>query len=75
MKIPSLGGLTLFLALNFISAWAQQPAAPNLISLKIGDQAPDFSLPDQDGKIVQLSSFLGKQKVVLAFYVKAFTGG
>jgi peroxiredoxin len=41
----------------------------------VGDKAPDFTLPDQDGNQVKLSSFLGKKNVVLAFYVLAFTGG
>jgi thioredoxin-dependent peroxiredoxin len=44
-------------------------------TLKVGDKAPDFTLPDQNGKRVSLSSFLGKDNVVLAFYVLAFTGG
>ena len=43
--------------------------------LKVGDRTPDFTLPDQDGKPVKLSSFQGRQSVVLAFYVLAFTGG
>ncbi len=43
--------------------------------LKVGDKAPDFTLPDQTGKKVKLSDFLGKKNVVLAFYVLAFTGG
>jgi len=43
--------------------------------LKVGDKAPDFSLPDQTGKQVKLSDFLGTKNVVLAFYVLAFTGG
>ncbi len=47
------------------------PAAP----LNVGDKAPDFTLPDQAGKKVKLSDFLGKKNVVLAFYVLAFTGG
>jgi len=45
------------------------------ISLKIGDAAPDFALPDQNGQTVRLSDFRGKQSVVLAFYIKAFTSG
>jgi len=43
--------------------------------LKVGDKAPDFTLPDQNGNKVKLSGFLGKKNVVLAFYVLAFTGG
>ena len=43
--------------------------------LKVGDMAPDFTLPDLTGKQVKLSDFRGKHNVVLAFYVFAFTGG
>jgi len=43
--------------------------------LQVGDHAPDFSLPDQNGKMVRLSDYEGRKTVVLAFYVKAFTSG
>jgi peroxiredoxin len=43
--------------------------------LKVGDTAPDFSLPSTTGKDIKLSDFRGKQNVVLAFFVHAFTGG
>jgi thioredoxin-dependent peroxiredoxin len=39
-----------------------------------GDQAPDFTLPDQDGNEVTLSELRG-QPVVLYFYPKADTPG
>lgn len=42
--------------------------------LEAGMKAPDFSLLDQDGKIVRLSDFLGK-KIVLYFYAKDNTPG
>lgn len=42
--------------------------------LKVGEQAPDFSLPDQHGKTVALKSLKGKQ-VVLYFYPKDDTPG
>ncbi|MBQ3762509.1 MAG: peroxiredoxin [Clostridia bacterium] len=42
--------------------------------LKEGMKAPDFSLPDQDGKTRTLSEFAGK-KVVLYFYSKDMTAG
>jgi peroxiredoxin Q/BCP len=44
-------------------------------TLKIGDRAPDFTLPDQDGKPVTLSRALEAGPVILAFYPKAFTSG
>ena len=51
------------------------PLAAGAAALKVGDKAPDFTLPDQNGNKVKLSEFVGKKNVVLAFYVLAFTGG
>ncbi|MGD9899267.1 MAG: peroxiredoxin, partial [Calditrichaceae bacterium] len=42
--------------------------------LDIGKKAPDFSLPNQEGKSVSLSSHLGKW-IVLYFYPKDMTPG
>jgi thioredoxin-dependent peroxiredoxin len=39
-----------------------------------GDEAPNFELPDQDGRAVKLSDFRG-QRVVVYFYPKADTSG
>jgi peroxiredoxin Q/BCP len=50
-------------------------AADTPMRLGVGDKAPDFSLPASNGKTVKLSDYLGKKKVVLAFFPKAFTGG
>jgi peroxiredoxin Q/BCP len=42
--------------------------------LQPGDQAPDFTLPDQDGEALTLSGLRG-QTVVLYFYPRADTPG
>ena len=42
--------------------------------LQAGDQAPDFTLPDQDGSELTLSSLRGRT-VVLYFYPRAATPG
>jgi len=44
------------------------------VELKVGDEAPGFSLVDQDGETVSLSDFAGK-KVLVYFYPKAGTPG
>ncbi len=44
------------------------------MTLKPGDPAPDFTLPDQNGDTVSLSQLRGKT-VVLYFYPKADTPG
>ena len=42
--------------------------------LEIGTKAPDFSLPDRNGEIKNLSDYLG-QKVIIYFYPKDMTSG
>lgn len=79
-KLSIVFALGLALAM---SAFGQAPAkplaqatpAPPAMTLKVGDMAPDFTLPDTTGKQIKLSDFRGKKNVVLAFYVLAFTGG
>jgi peroxiredoxin Q/BCP len=44
-------------------------------SLKVGDQAPDFTLSDQEGQPLTLSKALQDGPVILAFFPKAFTPG
>ena len=44
------------------------------VALQIGDPAPDFTLPNQNGEPVQLSDLKG-QRVVLYFYPKDATPG
>lgn len=41
---------------------------------KVGDLAPDWTLPGSDGEQYTLSQLRGKH-VVIAFFPKAFTGG
>lgn len=55
------------------AASAQQPQL--VTNVKVGEMAPDFTLPDHNGNQVKLSDFKNKKNVVLAFYVLAFTAG
>jgi len=52
-------------------AAAQTPA----VELKVGDQAPDFTLQATDGKTYSLSKDLKGRWVALAWFPKAFTAG
>lgn len=44
-------------------------------TLKQGDKAPLFSLPDQTGESVSLQELLKKNRVLVYFYPKAMTPG
>ena len=77
-KIFALGSLIFVLSLTAFAQQAPpQATAPPAIKthLKVGDAAPDFTLPGTDGKTYKLSDFKGKKTVVLAIFVLAFTGG
>lgn len=43
--------------------------------LPIGELAPDFELPDQDGRNQRLSTLLGGRPLILYFYPADFTPG
>ena len=70
MKQFALIGAMLALGLTMSTAKAQGP-----VELKVGDQAPDFSLQASDGKTYKLSDFRGKKAVVVAWFPKAMTRG
>jgi thioredoxin-dependent peroxiredoxin len=61
------------LTLLSTAASSQQPVAGQP-ELKVGDAAPDFTLPASDGQTYSLAKLKGKY-VVLAWFPKAFTGG
>jgi peroxiredoxin len=44
------------------------------MSVDVGQEAPEFTLPDQHGEPIRLSTFRGERNVVVVFYPFAFTG-
>ncbi len=66
-----LACLTLILSMPAIGA----DTAARPVELKVGDQAPPFSLLGSDGRTYRLADYAGKQVVVLAWFAKAFTSG
>ncbi len=83
-KKPVSGGRTKKTATKRSTAAPIRPAkratavkavpGPSTVVLKVGQKAPAFSLPNQDGDILRLSDFAGK-KVVLYCYPKDDTPG
>ncbi len=64
-------GFGLTAALN-LSGKTGEPQIHNA-HLQVGDEAPDFRLPNQKGGYVRLSDYRGQKHVVLAFYPLAWT--
>ena len=54
--------------LQILPQWA-------LFMLAVGTRAPEFTLPDQDGRDVSLSTLLNRGPVILYFYPSDFTPG
>ena len=61
-------------SINRLQGQEKKDAMPEP-AVKVGDEAPDFTLMDTKGKPVSLHDFRGKKNVALAFYIFAFTGG
>lgn len=67
---------TIVVILSVFPAFAQSPLAPPKLpdsspastKLKVGDKAPDFGLPNGDGKLVLLADYVSRSPVVLVFY-------
>jgi peroxiredoxin len=45
-----------------------------MMTIEVGQAAPDFELKDQNGQPVRLADYRGKQPVALVFYPFAFSG-
>jgi peroxiredoxin Q/BCP len=71
--MPPIGTLCAMLGLSVAVVGAVRARAAE--DLKVGDPAPNFSLPGSDGKTHTLADYKGKQVVVLAWFPKAFTAG
>jgi peroxiredoxin Q/BCP len=67
--------MRVLLTIGLVATLVAGAMAQSAVELKVGDMAPDFSLPGTDGKTHKLSDFRGKQAVVVAWFPRAFTQG
>ncbi len=68
-------GVVLLITVLLIPAAIAEKEVEKPKELTVGMIAPSFTLKDETAKDRNLSEFLGKKNVVLAFYPKDFTGG
>lgn len=64
--------------MKFFSTLAAMLAGSTIVHAelpKVGDKAPDFSIPASDGTTVRLKDVVGKGNIVLYFYPKDDTPG
>ena len=68
---PAWVALTVTVLMLVLGAWfnfvvTRVPDVP--VAIRVGEAAPDFTLPDASGNPVRLADFRGKKPVVLVFY-------
>ena len=59
--------------INPVEPGTSEPIVPELpmVGNEVGNQAPEFSLADENGNLVSLSDYTGKQNVILLFHTGA----
>ena len=77
IKIKAFKVFNMFLTgfLIWVFAFFGYACANDSKRLNVGDKAPDFSLPTDDGQMVSLQDYRGSKSIVLFFYPKAGTPG
>lgn len=61
-------GIVALLVIGLGAVLAGTTAPIDAAELKVGDKAPDFTLPSTTGAPISLSQFRGKKAVLLEFY-------
>jgi hypothetical protein len=76
MKALLASVIIIISAIGAVAQSRQSPLAPPSMptgaktdtGLKVGDKAPEFALPNGDGKLVMLSEYTARAPVVVVFY-------
>jgi peroxiredoxin Q/BCP len=67
--------VAMYTEVNIVNSSQKPLLSGDFLTVKVGDKAPDFTLPSQMGDNVTLSEFFNKKNIVLYFYPKDETIG
>jgi len=62
-------------ALAVVWSLADEKYPDDKVGVKLGEGAPDFTLPNSEGRKVNLKDYRGKWQVALVFYPALFKAG
>jgi cytochrome oxidase Cu insertion factor (SCO1/SenC/PrrC family) len=65
-------GLLMFAFFSYVFFYQLRQVPPSTGAPRVGEKAPQFTLPDQDGKDVALADLLGKSKAVALIFYRGF---
>jgi AhpC/TSA family len=65
-------GILMFGFFSYVFFYQLRQVPPSTGAPRVGQKAPDFTLPDQDGKDVALSDLVSKSKAVALIFYRGF---
>jgi peroxiredoxin Q/BCP len=75
LKFRNLYRFYLFIYLLLFTLYVTFSQSKSMNEIKTGSTVPEFSLPDQNGKMFDINTVLGKKNLVIYFYPKDDTPG
>jgi len=70
--ILAILGIFMFGFFSYLFFYVLWQVPPSTRAPRVGQKAPDFTLPDQDGKDVALSELVGRSKAVALIFYRGF---
>ncbi len=64
--------ILMFGLFSYVLFYELREVPPSTAAPRVGQKAPDFTLPDQDGKDVALSELFGRSKAVALIFYRGF---
>jgi len=65
-------GILMFAFFSYVFFYALRQVPPSTGAPRVGQKAPNFTLPDQDGKDVALGDLVSKSKAVALIFYRGF---